>query len=127
MCSWETAGERATTGDKDDTANRAWAVTLSQARGMRSARVNKLYCTDVYCEWVSCLHPERTCGGADSNRTREHALVSLVRQAADGSRPVSRLMGNSRAVTVDEKVNPPSHAAAVPTWCVSSRIPPVCL
>ena len=24
---------------------------------MRSALVNKLYCTDVYCEWVSCLHP----------------------------------------------------------------------
>ena len=29
---------------------------LSQARGVRSALVNKLYCTDVYCEWVSCLH-----------------------------------------------------------------------
>ena len=23
---------------------------------VRSALVNKLYCTDVYCEWVSCLH-----------------------------------------------------------------------
>ena len=23
---------------------------------MRSALVNKLYCTSVYCEWVSCLH-----------------------------------------------------------------------
>ena len=29
---------------------------LGHARGVRSALVNKLYCTDVYCEWVSCLH-----------------------------------------------------------------------
>ena len=29
---------------------------LSQARGVRSALVNKLYCTDVCYEWVSCLH-----------------------------------------------------------------------
>ena len=29
---------------------------LSQARGVRSALVNRLYCTDVHCEWVSCLH-----------------------------------------------------------------------
>ena len=29
---------------------------LSQARAMRSALVNRLYSTDVCCEWVSCLH-----------------------------------------------------------------------
>ena len=29
---------------------------LSQARAMRSALVNSLYCTDVCCEWVSCPH-----------------------------------------------------------------------
>ena len=28
---------------------------LSQARGVRSALVNRQYCTDVSCEWVSCL------------------------------------------------------------------------
>ena len=28
---------------------------LSQARAMRSALVNRLYCTDMCCEWVSCL------------------------------------------------------------------------
>ena len=27
-----------------------------QARAVRSALVNRLYCTDVCCEWVSCLH-----------------------------------------------------------------------
>ena len=30
---------------------------LSQARAMRSALVNRLYCADVCCDWVSCLHP----------------------------------------------------------------------
>ena len=29
---------------------------LSQARGVRSALVNRLCCTDVFCEWVSCPH-----------------------------------------------------------------------
>ena len=37
-------------GRKDDNA------ILSQARGMRSALVNRLYYTNVSCEWVSCLH-----------------------------------------------------------------------
>ena len=32
------------------------ALVLSQARAMRPALVNRLYCTDVCCEWVSCLH-----------------------------------------------------------------------
>ena len=29
---------------------------LSQARDVRSALVNKLYNTDVSCEWMSCPH-----------------------------------------------------------------------
>ena len=34
---------------------------LSQARDVRSALVNKLYCTDVCCECVSCLHKGSNC------------------------------------------------------------------
>ena len=41
---------------KDDNAILEPCWPLSQARGVRSLLVNKLYCTDVYCKWVSCLH-----------------------------------------------------------------------
>ena len=34
------------------------AIDEPSALCVRSALVNKLYCTDVSCEWVSCLHPE---------------------------------------------------------------------
>ena len=37
---------------KDDNA-----ILEPSALCVRSALVNKLYCTDVYCEWVSCPHP----------------------------------------------------------------------
>ena len=40
---------------KDDNA-----VLEPSALCVRSALVNKLYCTDVYCEWVSCLQPRST-------------------------------------------------------------------
>ena len=36
---------------KDDNA-----MLEPSALCVRSGLVNKLYCTDVYCEWVSCLH-----------------------------------------------------------------------
>ena len=32
------------------------AILQQSALCARSALVNKLYCTDVSCEWVSCLH-----------------------------------------------------------------------
>ena len=41
---------------KDDTAIR---VTSSQARGVRSALVNRLYCSDVCRERVSCLQMDQ--------------------------------------------------------------------
>ena len=45
---------------KDDNAIIELCWPLSQARDVRSALVNKLYCTDVYCEWMSCLHDQAT-------------------------------------------------------------------
>ena len=67
-CSWCTAGERTTKGETCATPD-DWTLfrrtkmvcnpcDLGQARAMRSALVNRLYCTDVCCEWVSCLHVE---------------------------------------------------------------------
>ena len=37
---------------KDDNA-----ILEPSASVVRCALVIKLYCTDVFCEWVSCLHP----------------------------------------------------------------------
>ena len=62
MCSWRKS-KRTTKGEacadpmtdsfqahKDDTA------ILDKARGVRSALLNRLCCTDVCCEWVACPH-----------------------------------------------------------------------
>ena len=57
MCSWCTAGERATKGETcaDQMTDSLQAHKdvmhfLSQARAMHSALVTRLYCADVYCE-----------------------------------------------------------------------------
>ena len=62
MCSWTAASERATMGETcadqmtdSFQAHKDVMQFLSQARAMRSALVNRLYCTDVSCEWVSFL------------------------------------------------------------------------
>ena len=34
------------------------AILEPSALCVRCALVNKLYCTDAYCEWVSCLQKE---------------------------------------------------------------------
>ena len=46
---------------------------LSQTRGVRSALVNRLYCTDVYCEWVSPLYtPVDFLEFFEGNRNHNH-------------------------------------------------------
>ena len=54
MCSWQTASERATEGETcadqmtdSFQAHKDVMQFLSRARAMRSALVNRLYCTDV--------------------------------------------------------------------------------
>ena len=46
-----------TVAHKDDNA-----ILEPTALYVRSAIVNKLHCTDVFCEWVSCLPPRRFSG-----------------------------------------------------------------
>ena len=52
--------------NKDDNA-----ILEPSAPVVRCALVNKLYCTNVSCEWVSCLHPE-------SFICRLHAFFHIV-------------------------------------------------
>ena len=66
-CSRCTAGDRATKGDTcpdqmtdSFQAHKDVMQLLSQARAMRSALVNRLHCTDVCCERVSCPHTPST-------------------------------------------------------------------
>ena len=60
-CSWRKARERTSMNETYQTTKlfsdtKMTMHFLSQARAMRSALVNRLYCTGVCCEWVSCLH-----------------------------------------------------------------------
>ena len=54
----------------------------SQARAMRSALVNRLFCTDVCCELVSCLHLLSYCL-ASSAKIRSSLYVSMQGQASE--------------------------------------------
>ena len=42
----------------DDNAILEPCWPLCQVRDVCSALVNRLYCTDVYCEWGSCPHED---------------------------------------------------------------------
>ena len=72
MCSWCTAGERTTKGETCATPD-DWTLfrrtkmvcnpcDLGQARAMRSALVNRLYCTDVFLSGCPVHTPRRFSG-----------------------------------------------------------------
>ena len=47
------------------------AILKPSAMCGRSVLVNKLYCTDVYCEWLTCLHTPRRFSGLPSMKPKK--------------------------------------------------------